>query len=153
MRKQNEIAFATANKSLLTITKEHKKIILFDGVCNLCSSSVQFIIKHDKKDVFRFVALQSDLGKEICNYIGVDQTKTDSIILYNPEVAYYYKSSAVIEIANELGGFFSLISALKIFPEKLRNYIYDYIAKNRYKWYGKSESCMIMTPELKNKFL
>lgn len=130
-----------------------KKIILFDGVCNLCNGAVQFIIKHDKKDIFRFVALQSDLGKEICNYIGVDQTKIDSIILYNLGVAYYHKSSAVIEIANDLGGIYSLLFVFKILPEKLRNYIYDYIAKNRYKWYGKKESCMIPTPELKAKFL
>ncbi|SHH49864.1 thiol-disulfide oxidoreductase DCC family protein [Flavobacterium defluvii] len=131
----------------------NKKIILFDGACNLCNGAVHFIIKHDKKDVFRFVALQSDLGKEICNYIGVDQTKIDSIILFNSGVAYYYKSSAVIEIASDLGGIYSLLSIFKIFPEKLRNYVYDYIAKNRYKWYGKKESCMIPTPELKAKFL
>lgn len=131
----------------------NKKIILFDGVCNLCNSAVQFIINNDKKDIFRFVALQSELGKEICNYIGVDQNKIDSIILYNPGVAYYYKSSAAIEIAEELGGIYSLVSIFKIFPEKLRNYIYDYIAKNRYKWYGKKESCMIPAPELMAKFL
>ena len=132
---------------------QNKKIILFDGVCNLCDSSVQFIIKHDKKDVFRFVAFQSELGIEICNYIGVDRTKIDSIILYNPGVAYYYKSSAVLEIGDKLGGIYSLVSIFKILPEKLRNYIYDYIAKNRYRWYGKKESCMIPTPELKAKFL
>ncbi|WP_264550927.1 thiol-disulfide oxidoreductase DCC family protein [Flavobacterium sp. N2038] len=131
----------------------NKKIILFDGICNLCDSAVQFIIKNDKKDLFRFVALQSDLGKEICNYIGVDQSKIDSIILYHPGVAYYYKSSAVIEIAEDLGGIYSVLSICKIFPEKLRNIIYNYIAKNRYKWYGKKESCMIPTPELKAKFL
>jgi predicted DCC family thiol-disulfide oxidoreductase YuxK len=131
----------------------NKKIILFDGICNLCNSAVQFVIKNDKKDIFRFVALQSELGNEICNHIGVDQHKIDSIILYNPGIAYYYKSTAVIEIGEELGGIYSLISIIRIFPEKLRNYIYHYIAKNRYKWYGKKESCMIPTPELKSKFL
>ncbi|MFH7015656.1 thiol-disulfide oxidoreductase DCC family protein [Flavobacterium sp. FlaQc-47] len=132
---------------------KNKKIILFDSVCNLCNGAVQFIIKHDRKDIFRFVALQSELGIEICKYIGVDQTKIDSIILYNPGVAYYYKSSAVLEIAEDLGGVYSLVAVFKIFPEKFRNYIYDYIARNRYKWYGKKESCMIPTPELKAKFL
>ncbi|WP_394774660.1 thiol-disulfide oxidoreductase DCC family protein [Flavobacterium sp.] len=132
---------------------KHKKIILFDGVCNLCDGAVQFIIKHDKKDIFRFVALQSELGNEICNYIGVDQTKIDSIILYNPGVAYYYKSSAVIEIGEDLGGIYNLIVFFKIFPEKFRNYIYEYVARNRYKWFGKKESCMIPTPELNAKFL
>ncbi|MFH6996500.1 thiol-disulfide oxidoreductase DCC family protein [Flavobacterium sp. FlaQc-57] len=132
---------------------KNKKIILFDGVCNLCNSAVQFIIKNDKKDIYRFAALQSDLGKEICNYIGIDQNKIDSIILYNPGVAYYYKSSAVLEISKDLGGIYSLLTIFKILPEKLRNYTYDYIAKNRYKWYGKKESCMITTPELKAKFI
>jgi predicted DCC family thiol-disulfide oxidoreductase YuxK len=147
MKTQNEIA------SFLAKTSPEKKIILFDGVCNLCNGAIQFIIKKDKNDIFRFVALQSELGIEICNYIGVDQTKIDSIILYNPGVAYYYKSTAAIKIAEELGGIYILISVSKIFPEKLRNYIYDYIAKNRYKWYGKKESCMIPTSGLKAKFL
>ncbi|MFW0735767.1 thiol-disulfide oxidoreductase DCC family protein [Flavobacterium sp. T12S277] len=132
---------------------KNKKIILFDGVCNLCNGAVQFIIKHDKKDNFRFVALQSELGIEICQYIGVDQKKIDSIILYDPGVAYYLKSSAAIEIADNFGGIYSLLSVFKILPEKLRNYLYDYVAKNRYKWYGKKESCMIPTVELKAKFL
>ena len=132
---------------------QNKKIILFDGVCNLCNGAVQFIIQRDKKDVFRFVALQSELGIEICKYIGIDQQKIDSIILYKPAVAYYYKSTAVLEIATEIGGFYGLLGIFKVLPEKFRNYIYDYVAKNRYKWYGKKESCMIPTPELKAKFL
>jgi predicted DCC family thiol-disulfide oxidoreductase YuxK len=131
----------------------NKKIILFDGVCNLCNSAVQFIIKHDKKDVFRFVALQSELGQEILRHIGIDPNNIDSIVLYEPGVAYYYKSSAALEIAKSLDGFFSLGIIFKIIPTGIRNHLYDYIAKNRYKWYGKRESCMIPTPELKAKFL
>lgn len=139
--------------SFLAKTAEHKKIILFDGVCNLCNSAVQLIIKHDKKDVFRFVALQSDLGKEICNYIGVNQKITDSIILYDPGIAYYYKSEAALKIASELGGFYGFLAAFNILPKRVNDSIYDYIATNRYKWYGKKEQCMIPTPELKAKFL
>ena len=130
-----------------------KKIILFDGVCNLCNSAVQFIIKHDKKDAFRFVALQSDLGLEICKHIGVDQKSMDSIILYEPGIAYYYKSEAALEIASQLGSFYSLLAIFKILPVKFSNFIYAWIARNRYKWFGKKESCMIPTPELKLKFL
>ena len=130
-----------------------KKIILFDGVCNLCNSAVQFIIKHDKKDAFRFVALQSDLGLEICKHIGVDQKSMDSIILYEPGIAYYYKSEAALEIASQLGSFYSLLAIFKTLPAKFSNFIYDWIARNRYKWFGKKESCMIPTPELKSKFL
>lgn len=132
---------------------KNKKIILFDGICNLCNSAVQFIIERDKKDVFRFVALQSDLGKEIRSYIGVDQKKVDSIILYEPGVAYYYKSEAAFKIASDLDGFYGFLAAFTIFPNWLNDSVYNYIAKNRYKWYGKKEECMIPTPELKAKFL
>lgn len=130
-----------------------KKIIIFDGVCNLCDKTVQFIIKHDKHDVFRFVALQSDLGKEIINYIGIDTSKTDSIILYEPGHAYYYKAEAAIMIAKELGSIFSLLGIFSILPKWLSNKVYDFVARNRYKWYGKKDECMIPTPEMKAKFL
>jgi predicted DCC family thiol-disulfide oxidoreductase YuxK len=132
---------------------KNKKIILFDGVCNLCDAAVQLIIKHDKKDVFRFVALQSDLGQEIIKHIGINTKNIDSIILYEPGIAYYFKSEAVLEIAKILGGIFYLGTLFTLFPNSFNNRIYDYIAKNRYKWYGKKESCMIPTKELKSKFL
>ena len=130
-----------------------KKIILFDGVCNLCNSAVQFVIQHDKKDVFRFVALQSELGQEILNHIGIDPKNIDSIILYEPGISYYYKSSAALQIAKHLDGILHYGTVFRIIPTGISNLIYDYIAKNRYKWYGKKESCMIPTPELKAKFL
>lgn len=130
-----------------------KKIILFDGVCNLCDATVQFLIKRDRKDIFRFVALQSELGQEIINYIGIDTSKTDSIILYEPGKAYYYKAQAALEIASEIGGFYSLLSVFKVLPNGLSNAVYDYVARNRYKWYGKKDACMLPTPEMKAKFL
>ena len=132
---------------------KNKKIILFDGVCNLCDSVVQFIIKRDRKDVFRFVALQSELGQEIINYLGIDQSKTDSIILYEPGHAYYYKAEAALKIGGELGGLYSFLTIFNILPKSFSNWIYDYVARNRYKWYGKKEECMIPTPEMKAKFL
>jgi len=130
-----------------------KKIILFDGVCNLCESSVLFVIKHDKKDIFRFVALQSDLGKEIIEHIGLSKKNIDSVILYEPGISYNYKSAAAIEIAKDLGGFFHLGTIFKIIPSGLRNVLYDYIAKNRYLWYGKKDNCLLPTEEIKSKFL
>lgn len=130
-----------------------KKIILFDGVCNLCNSSVQYVIQRDKKDEFRFVALQSELGQKIIKHIGITNSNIDSIVLYLPGIAYYYKSSAVIEIAKSLQGFFNYGMLFRLLPNALRDVVYDYIARNRYKWYGKKESCMIPTPELKSKFL
>lgn len=130
-----------------------KKIILFDGVCNLCEASVQFVIKYDKKDVFRFVALQSELGKVIIKHIGLENNNIDSVILYEPGIAYNYKSEAALEIAKNLGGFFHFGTVFKLIPNGLRNLLYDYIARNRYLWYGKKESCLVPTPELKSKFL
>jgi len=132
---------------------KNKEIILFDGVCNLCNGAVLFIIKRDRDDVFRFVSLQSELGKEIIRYIGVDVSKTDSIVWYKPGEAYYYKSDAALMIINHFGGIWGLLNVFKIIPASLRNLFYDFIAKNRYNWFGKKESCMIPTPELQQKFL
>ena len=132
---------------------QNKKIILFDGVCNLCDAAVQFVIKHDKKDVFRFVSLQSELGQQILKHIGINPSNIDSIILYQPGIAYYYKSAAALEIARSLGGFFHFGTIFKIIPTGIRNQLYDYIAKNRYKWYGKKETCLVPSTENKSKFL
>lgn len=132
---------------------EDKKLILFDGVCNLCNTSVQFIIKHDKKEHFLFAALQSDIGKQIIEDYNIDTKKTDSILLYSPEKGVDYKSTAALKIAKHLGFPLNAMSVFLIVPAFIRNWVYDFIAKNRYKWFGKKESCMIPTPELKNKFL
>jgi predicted DCC family thiol-disulfide oxidoreductase YuxK len=129
-----------------------KKIILFDGVCNLCDSSVQFVIRHDKKDIFRFVALQSELGQKIINHIGISNSKIDSTILYEPGKAYYYKSDVAFKILREVSGIHKILLVFSILPKSLLDSIYDYVAKNRYKWFGRKESCMIPTPELQSKF-
>jgi predicted DCC family thiol-disulfide oxidoreductase YuxK len=122
-----------------------KKIILFDGVCNLCDASVQYIIKNDKSDIFRFVSLQSELGQRIIKHIGIHSDHWDSIVLYEPGIAYYYKSSAALEIAKNLKGIFTLATLFRFLPSGIRDLLYDYVAKNRYKWYGKKESCVVLT--------
>jgi len=132
---------------------EQKQLILFDGICNLCNSSVQYVIKHDSKDKFMFTALQSEVGQQIIKEYNIDTAKTDSILLYTPEVGISSKSTAALKIAFQLGFPNNLLCVFFIIPPFVRNYVYDYIAKNRYKWYGKKESCMIPTPELKSKFL
>ena len=132
---------------------KNKKIILFDGVCNLCNNSVNFIIKHDKKDVFRFASLQSEIGQKLVSERGLDPDELDSIVLIEPGVAYYRKSTAALEISRELSGGYSLLKNFLFLPEGLRDVVYDLVANNRYKWFGKQESCMIPTPELKAKFL
>lgn len=131
----------------------NKKIILFDGVCNLCNTAVLSVIKYDKKDTFLFAALQSEIGKKITDYLKIDTAKTDSIILYEPEVAYDLKSTAALKVMNDFGGLWNITQVGLLFPEMFRDYVYDFIAKNRYSWFGKKDSCMIPTPELKAKFL
>ncbi|MEL0456147.1 DCC1-like thiol-disulfide oxidoreductase family protein [Flavobacteriaceae bacterium SZ-1-7] len=132
---------------------QNKQLILFDGVCNLCNSSVQYVIKHDKMNQFMFTALQSETGKEIIDEFNIDTSKIDSILLYNPQKGIDYKSTAALKIGSKLGFPRNLIGVFFIVPTFIRNWVYDFIAKNRYKWYGKKDACMIPTPELKSKFL
>lgn len=128
------------------------KIILFDGVCNLCNRSVNFIISKDKKDVFRFATLQSEIGLSLMSQHGINTTKTDSVILIDTN-EYHERSSAILQIVKNLSGGYALLYFFIIVPKCIRDWGYDYIAKNRYKWYGKKDSCMVPTPELVSKFL
>ena len=129
-----------------------KKIVLFDGVCNYCNDKINFIIKNDKQDVFRFVALQSETGQKIIKYLGIDNS-IDSIILYEPGYAYFIKSEAVFRIIKHLSSAVKLLLVFNFIPTSTKNVFYDLIAKNRYNWYGKKESCMMPTEELKRKFI
>ncbi|WP_344788497.1 thiol-disulfide oxidoreductase DCC family protein [Postechiella marina] len=132
---------------------KNKQLILFDGVCNLCNTSVQYVIKHDKKDCFMFAPLQSNIGKQLIKTYNIDPKKTDSILLFIPEKGIVSKSTAALKIASKLGFPTNILSVFFIVPPFIRNWVYSYIAKNRYKWYGKKEACMIPTPKLKSKFL
>lgn len=133
--------------------EDTKKIVLFDGVCNLCNRSIQFIIRHDKKDEFRFATLQGDLGKQLVKERHIDTDTVDSIILIEPGVAYYTKSTAALKIGTSFGGAWKLLTILELIPSSLSDIVYDFVARNRYQWYGKKDACMIPTPELKAKFL
>ena len=131
-----------------------KKLILFDGVCNLCNSSVWYVIQRDKKNRFMFAPLQSKAGKQIIQKFNIDTSEVDSILLYNPEKeTIHYKSRAALKVASQLGFPINLLTIFLIVPKVIRNWVYDFIAKNRYKWFGKKDACMIPTPELKSKFL
>lgn len=127
-------------------------IILFDGLCNLCNSSVQFIIKHDDKALFKFASLQSDIGQALLKQYGLAAQNINSIILIQQGAAYY-KSTAALKVAMQLNGLVKLLYIGIIIPAFIRNTVYDVIAKNRYKWFGKKDSCMLPTPHLKNRFL
>ncbi|WP_347175301.1 thiol-disulfide oxidoreductase DCC family protein [Polaribacter uvawellassae] len=138
---------------LLDKLLKNKQLVLFDGVCNFCNASVLKIIKKDTQNLFLFASLQSEIGKQITNHFKIDTKKTDSIILVTSKDNYYSKSSAALKIAKHFGRFWMLFQIFWILPKAFRDFFYDYIAKNRYKWFGKKESCMIPTPELKSKFL
>lgn len=138
---------------MLNEVPKDKQLILFDGVCNLCNSSVLYVIKHDKKDQFLFAPLQSSIGRDIIEKYNLDTSKTDSILLYSEEKGLFIKSTAALHIAKHLGSPRNLMIVFLIVPAFIRNWVYDFIAKNRYKWFGKKESCMIPTPELKAKFI
>ncbi|MFZ1459235.1 MAG: thiol-disulfide oxidoreductase DCC family protein [Ignavibacteria bacterium] len=128
------------------------KIILFDGVCNLCNSSVNFIIDRDKKNIFKFAALQSEAGQKFLDKSGMDQNDFDSVILVDDN-KFYSKSSAALKIVKEFPFLWKALYIFIIIPAPLRNFFYDLVAKNRYSWFGKKDSCRMPSPELKNKFL
>lgn len=135
------------------MTEPGKKIVLFDGVCNLCNGAVQFIVRRDKSDRFRFAALQSELGQELCRARHIDTREVDSIIVIDPGTAYYIKSDAALEIARDLKGYGWMPLLLGWLPRGFRDGVYDLVARNRYRWFGKKDQCMIPTPELQKKFL
>lgn len=128
------------------------KIILFDGVCNFCNYWVNFIIDRDKKNIFKFAALQSEKGAELIEEFNLQQNDFDSFVLISQNKVFK-KSAAAFEILKHLNSWIKIIYPFKIFPLGLTNFIYDLIAKNRYKFFGKKDSCRIPTKEEKDKFL
>lgn len=129
----------------------NQPVIFFDGICNLCNASVQFVIEHDKKNKFMFTALQGDYAKETLPKLNVDLQKLNTILLLE-EGKLYTKSSAALRVAKRLIGLWPLLYVFIIIPKFIRDWFYDIIAKNRYKWWGKQESCWVPTPALKSKF-
>jgi predicted DCC family thiol-disulfide oxidoreductase YuxK len=127
-------------------------IILFDGICNFCHASINFIIDRDKKSIFKFAALQSEIGQEILKKYTLKQTAFDSIILIKDNQVLQ-KSDAALEIARNLDGFWKFFYVFKIIPPFFRNLIYDLIAKNRYRIFGRTAACRLPTPALKARFL
>ena len=131
---------------------EYYKIILFDGVCNFCNASVNFIMKRDKRDEFRFAALQSEIGIELQKKFHLDPNDLESFILIEGE-KYYKKTTAALRTAKEFGFPWNLSYIFIIIPPIIRNIAYNIIAKYRYKWFGKKESCRVPSPGDRSKFL
>ena len=128
------------------------KVILFDGVCNLCNSSVNWIIDHDKQNQFKFASLQSVYGQNTVKQLGL-QDNYMSTVVFEDNGKAYLRSDAALQILKQLGGVYSLAVVFYIVPSFIRDFFYEIVANNRYKWFGKKEICRIPTPELKSKFL
>ena len=129
-----------------------RAIVFFDGVCNLCSGAIQFVLLRDRKKYFKFAALQSDFAKQQLGKFNIDMVGSNSVFLLE-NGKLYSKSTAALRIAKHLSGLWPSLASLLIIPKFIRNGVYDVIARNRYKWFGKKESCWLPTPELQSRFL
>lgn len=128
------------------------KIIFFDGVCNLCSGTVKFIIKRDKKVRFKFASLQSEIGQEMSEYFNLPVNDFSSFV-YTYQGKCYLKSQAALKVIGEFGGFWKMLLVLKILPKFIFNFFYDIVAKYRYKIFGKKDSCLIPDENIFNRFI
>ena len=136
-----------------TQVAEHikRRLIFFDGDCNLCQYAVQFIIQRDKKGLFCFASLQSELANELLSASGQVPLELSTFILWE-EGSIFYRSTAALRVAKGLPALWPMLYAFIIVPTFIRDGIYNWIAANRYQWWGKSESCLVPKPEWKNRF-
>ena len=132
--------------------KEKQAILLFDGVCNLCNSYVQFLIKKDNRAIFSFASLQSEAAKELLEEFAMNPLRLDTVVMIKENQVFTH-SDVAIEAGKMLGKGWQFLSILKVIPRPIRDYAYSWIAQNRYNWFGKKEFCMIPTPELEARFL
>jgi predicted DCC family thiol-disulfide oxidoreductase YuxK len=127
-------------------------IVLFDGVCNLCTWSVQFILKRDPLAYFRFASLQSTAGQRLLDAYGVNEQRNESVVLIEANQVYA-RSDAALHIAARLSGLWPLLKVLLIVPRPLRDRVYDWIAAHRYRWFGRAEACLVPSASLQERFL
>jgi len=130
----------------------NQPLLFFDGICNLCNNSVATIIKKDRHQKIKFASIQSDAAKEILLQFDNYNSDIDSIILLNKN-QLYYKSSAILRVCIILGGVYFFLIIFWLIPKPIRDWMYDLVAKNRYRWFGKRKSCMLPSVKLENRFL
>lgn len=131
---------------------ELNNLVLFDGVCNLCNASVKFIIKRDKRNRFYFASLQSGFAKSQLKKFDIDTEEFFSVVLIKNEQVFL-RSNAALEIVRDLSGVWPILYALKVIPAFIRDFFYNLISKNRYKLFGKQDTCMLPSQEVKAKFI
>ena len=128
-------------------------VLLFDGVCNLCNRSVGFIIRNDKKKLFRFAPRQSDYGQKALEEFSIHKQATADSIILIINGRYYERSDALFQTLRLLGMPWSLLYAGIVIPGFIRNYLYDFVARRRYKWFGKMDQCMVPAADISDRFL
>jgi len=128
------------------------KLVLFDGVCNLCTHSVRFILEHEKGPLFRFATVQSPAGSRLMRELGLNPDDAETFVLIADGRAYL-RSDAAIRIARDLRGAWRWLGVVKIVPRPLRDWIYDLVARNRYRWFGRTDECMVPTAEIRARFI
>jgi len=127
-------------------------LILFDGTCGLCTSSVRFIIRHDKSAVFKFAPIQSERGSEIYRALGLDPHNLQTFLVLKNGCPFV-RSDAVFEVVRQFGGLWRLLFVFKLVPSGLRDWLYAVIAENRHRWFGRRDACMNATEDIKRRFL
>lgn len=131
---------------------DDKYIVVFDGVCNFCNGAVHFIIKRDPKMQFMFAPMQTDFAKQLMSEYGISNAGVDTFLLIKNGQSYVF-STAALEIARDLNGYWFLFNAFRALPSSIRDFFYKTFARNRYALFGRQENCMIPTAELKSRFL
>lgn len=129
-----------------------KPVIFFDGVCNYCNALINFVIRQDKKKIFLFATLQSEAGQKILTENKLPAIDPDTFLLLE-NGKLYSRSTAALRISNKLPWYWKWTQLFRIFPKFIRDGVYNLIARNRYKWFGKKEECMIPAPEIRERFL
>lgn len=142
----------TIKEQLAPLWQAGKQLVLFDGVCNFCNGSVNFIIRHDKKARYLFVPLQEPLGKQLLTAYELPANYLDSLVLLSDDRVYSH-STAALRIGEGLGGAWKSLRLLRALPACLRDAVYKVIARNRYRWFGKKDSCMLPSADIRARFL
>ena len=127
-------------------------LILFDGLCNLCSRTVQFIIRNDRLAIYKFASIQSEIGQNIYRHHGLNPDDAQTFLLLS-KGKVFLRSDAAIEMVRQFGGIWRLASLFKVLPRWFRDWLYSILARNRYRWFGRREHCIVPTDEIKGRFL
>ena len=131
---------------------KNKHIIIFDGVCNFCNGAINFIIKHDPKEVFLFTPMQSDLARSLIDEHQITNVGIDTFLLIKNDNTYIW-TDAALEITKDLNGYWYFFNAMRIIPRSIRDFLYKAFARNRYSLFGKRDHCMTPTPSIKDRFI